>query len=189
MRGIAHAAGVAIARPSSFERRMRQYFVRAAQHVAHERPVHRECQRPGGAVAGCEPRRPPGSTSCASRFGGGSSTRSNGNNQGNTAYLWWQIASHYSGNPTVAGYDLINEPTGAPNDQAVINASCQQSLDTRPILKRPCAYGRAATSRVDPRTMSSKSNSRCGRGSGQPRRRGACSMMSPAAARASAATG
>jgi endoglucanase len=47
---------------------------------------------------------------------------SNGNNQGNTAYTWWEIASHYNGNPTVAGYDLINEPTGAPNNQAVINA-------------------------------------------------------------------
>jgi endoglucanase len=47
---------------------------------------------------------------------------SNSNNQGNTAYMWWEIASHYNGNPTVAGYDLINEPTGAPNNQAVINA-------------------------------------------------------------------
>ena len=47
---------------------------------------------------------------------------SNSNNQGNTAYMWWEIANHYNGNPTVAGYDLINEPTGAPNNQAVINA-------------------------------------------------------------------
>jgi endoglucanase len=47
---------------------------------------------------------------------------SNGNNQGNTAYMWWEIANHYNGNPTIAGYDLINEPTGAPNNQAVINA-------------------------------------------------------------------
>jgi endoglucanase len=47
---------------------------------------------------------------------------SDGNNQGNTAYMWWEIANHYNGNPTVAGYDLINEPTGAPNNQAVINA-------------------------------------------------------------------
>jgi len=46
----------------------------------------------------------------------------NSNDQGNTAYMWWQIANHYNGNPTVAGYDLINEPTGAPNNQAVINA-------------------------------------------------------------------
>jgi len=47
---------------------------------------------------------------------------SNSNNQGNTAYMWWEIANHYNGNPTVAGYDLLNEPTGAPNNQAVINA-------------------------------------------------------------------
>ncbi len=51
---------------------------------------------------------------------------SNANNQGNTAFMWWQIAGHYRGNPTIAGYDLINEPTGAPNSQAVINA--QNSL-------------------------------------------------------------
>jgi endoglucanase len=47
---------------------------------------------------------------------------SNSNDQGNTAYMWWEIANHYNGNPTVAGYDLLNEPTGAPNNQAVINA-------------------------------------------------------------------
>jgi endoglucanase len=47
---------------------------------------------------------------------------SDGNDQGNTAWMWWQIASHYNGNPTVAGYDLINEPTGAPNSSAVWNA-------------------------------------------------------------------
>jgi endoglucanase len=46
----------------------------------------------------------------------------NGNDQGNTAYMWWQIANHYNGNPTVAGYDLINEPDGAPSNTAVINA-------------------------------------------------------------------
>jgi endoglucanase len=47
---------------------------------------------------------------------------SNSNDQGNTAFMWWQIASHYKGNATVAGYDLINEPTGAPNNQAVWTA-------------------------------------------------------------------
>ena len=52
---------------------------------------------------------------------------SDANNQGNTAYMWWQIANHYKGNPTIAGYDLLNEPTGAGNNnQAVINA--QNSL-------------------------------------------------------------
>jgi hypothetical protein len=45
-----------------------------------------------------------------------------GNAQGNTAFMWWQIASHYKGNPTVAGYDLLNEPVGAPSNSAVITA-------------------------------------------------------------------
>lgn len=47
---------------------------------------------------------------------------SNPNNQGNTAFMWWQIANHYKDNPTVAGYDLMNEPTGAPSSSAVISA-------------------------------------------------------------------
>ncbi len=38
-------------------------------------------------------------------------------NQGNTSWMWWQIASHYNGNPAIAGYDLINEPDGAPKVQ------------------------------------------------------------------------
>jgi len=46
----------------------------------------------------------------------------NSDDQGNTAYMWWQIANHYKGNPTVAGYDLINEPLGAPSGSAVISA-------------------------------------------------------------------
>ena len=33
----------------------------------------------------------------------------NGNDQGNTAWMWWEIANHYKGNGNVAGYDLINE--------------------------------------------------------------------------------
>jgi aryl-phospho-beta-D-glucosidase BglC (GH1 family) len=46
----------------------------------------------------------------------------NTNDQGNTAWLMWEIANHYNGNPTVAGYDLINEPMNAPSDSAVISA-------------------------------------------------------------------
>jgi endoglucanase len=46
----------------------------------------------------------------------------NGNDQGNTAWMWWEIANHYKGNGNVAGYDLINEPTGAPSNAAVISA-------------------------------------------------------------------
>ena len=47
---------------------------------------------------------------------------SNGSDQGNTSFMWWQIANHYNGNSTIAGYDLINEPTGAPNTGAVWSA-------------------------------------------------------------------
>jgi len=42
-----------------------------------------------------------------------------GNAQGNTAWMWWQIANHYNGNGTVAGYDLINEPIGTPSSSAL----------------------------------------------------------------------
>jgi endoglucanase len=55
----------------------------------------------------------------------------NGNDQGNTAYMWWEIANHYNGNGTVAGYDLINEPTGAPNNTAVINANASLYTSVR----------------------------------------------------------
>lgn len=47
---------------------------------------------------------------------------SNTTYQTDTAYMWQQIATHYAGNGTVAGYDLINEPTGAPNPQVVWTA-------------------------------------------------------------------
>ena len=39
--------------------------------------------------------------------------------QSETAYMWTQIATHYNGNSAVAGYDLINEPDGAPSTAAV----------------------------------------------------------------------
>jgi endoglucanase len=39
--------------------------------------------------------------------------------QSETAYMWTQIASHYSTNTAVAGYDLINEPDDAPSTAAV----------------------------------------------------------------------
>jgi endoglucanase len=32
--------------------------------------------------------------------------------QSQTAYMWKQIAMHFNGNATIAGYDLINEPDG-----------------------------------------------------------------------------
>ena len=39
--------------------------------------------------------------------------------QGQTAYMWAQIAAHYRSNNAVAGYDLINEPSGAPGAPSV----------------------------------------------------------------------
>ncbi|HEX7653080.1 MAG TPA: cellulase family glycosylhydrolase [Verrucomicrobiae bacterium] len=41
--------------------------------------------------------------------------------QQQTAYMWSQLAAHYANNPTVAGYDLLNEPFGAPSNTAVWN--------------------------------------------------------------------
>ena len=45
---------------------------------------------------------------------------SNPADQSQTVFLWQQIAAHYSGNPAVAGYDLIDEPSGAPSDNNYI---------------------------------------------------------------------
>ena len=42
--------------------------------------------------------------------------------QSQTAFMWAQIAAHYNGNSAVAGYDLINEPFGAPSTAAVWSA-------------------------------------------------------------------
>jgi autotransporter-associated beta strand protein len=44
----------------------------------------------------------------------------NANDQTNTQLMWSAIAAHYNGNAWVAGYDLLNEPTGAPSNQAVV---------------------------------------------------------------------
>jgi len=70
----------------------------------------------------------------------------NGNHKGNTAYIWWQIANRYKGNPTVAAYDLINEPIGAPNSAAVWTAyndlyKSIRSVDTTHIVMMEGAYG------------------------------------------------
>src|SRR5580700_2334257 len=52
------------------------------------------------------------STSDDTGYAGQNQYWSNSKDQGNTAWMWWQIASHYNGNANVAGYDLINEPVG-----------------------------------------------------------------------------
>ena len=38
-----------------------------------------------------------------------------------TENLWQRIAQHYAGNPAVAGYDILNEPVGAPNRWGLMN--------------------------------------------------------------------
>lgn len=36
-----------------------------------------------------------------------------------TSLIWSKVAAHFAGNPAVAGYDLINEPYGAPSQTAI----------------------------------------------------------------------
>jgi aryl-phospho-beta-D-glucosidase BglC (GH1 family) len=43
----------------------------------------------------------------------------NNTDQSETAYMWTQIATHYNGNSTLAGYDLINEPDGTSSTSVV----------------------------------------------------------------------
>ncbi len=47
---------------------------------------------------------------------------SNTNDQNSTTIIWQTIAAHYNNNPAVAGYDLINEPQGAPDSNSVWSA-------------------------------------------------------------------
>jgi aryl-phospho-beta-D-glucosidase BglC (GH1 family) len=39
--------------------------------------------------------------------------------QAQTAVIWSNVAAHFVGNPAVAGYDLANEPSGAPTQLAL----------------------------------------------------------------------
>jgi aryl-phospho-beta-D-glucosidase BglC (GH1 family) len=41
--------------------------------------------------------------------------------QNQTLLIWSNVAAHFNGNPAVAGYDLINEPFGAPSQAALWN--------------------------------------------------------------------
>lgn len=42
--------------------------------------------------------------------------------QNQTLLIWSNVAAHFNGNPAVAGYDLINEPFGAPGQTNLWNA-------------------------------------------------------------------
>ncbi len=42
--------------------------------------------------------------------------------QTQTSLIWSNVATHFKGNPAVAGYDLINEPFGAPTQAALWSA-------------------------------------------------------------------
>ena len=53
---------------------------------------------------------------------GGGQFWSSAADQSQTAALWSQIGAHYRTNPAVAGYDLMNEPYGAPNLPAMWSA-------------------------------------------------------------------
>jgi endoglucanase len=39
-----------------------------------------------------------------------------------TTLIWSNVAAHFNGNPAVLGYDLINEPVGAPSQAAIWTA-------------------------------------------------------------------
>jgi aryl-phospho-beta-D-glucosidase BglC (GH1 family) len=42
--------------------------------------------------------------------------------QNQTSMIWSNVAAHFNGNPAVCGYDLINEPIGAPTQAAIWSA-------------------------------------------------------------------
>lgn len=62
------------------------------------------------------------STDVVTGRGGQNQYWTSASNQGNTNWMWWQIANHFKGNTTIAGYDIMNEPMGAPSTSAVWNA-------------------------------------------------------------------
>ncbi len=70
----------------------------------------------------------------------------NANDQANTVAMWTQIANHYRGYAWVAGYDLLNEPSGAPNNQAVITQlsslySAVRAVDSDHIIFMQGTFG------------------------------------------------
>ncbi|MGH8023290.1 MAG: glycoside hydrolase family 5 protein [Limisphaerales bacterium] len=66
--------------------------------------------------------------------------------QAETAFMWAQIAAHYRTNNDIAGYDLINEPDGAPNAAAVLAAynglyDAIRAVDPNHIIIMEGAFG------------------------------------------------
>ena len=66
--------------------------------------------------------------------------------QSETAYMWSQIAAHYSTNIAVAGYDLINEPDDSPGTAAVWSAysglyNTIRAVDTNHIIIMEGTFG------------------------------------------------
>jgi endoglucanase len=66
--------------------------------------------------------------------------------QAQTAFMWSQIAAHYAGNGTVAGYDLLNEPGGTPNSTTLWNIynslySTVRSVDPNHMIFMEGSYG------------------------------------------------
>jgi endoglucanase len=66
--------------------------------------------------------------------------------QSETAYMWTQIATHYNGNSTIAGYDLINEPDGTSSTSIVwpiYNSlyNTIRSVDTNHIIIMEGTFG------------------------------------------------
>jgi regulation of enolase protein 1 (concanavalin A-like superfamily) len=85
---------------------------------------------------------------------------SSSTDQTNTINDWTTIAQHFAGNPAIAGYDLINEPWGAPSNSAlwtmynrmytairavdpnhIIMMEAQPGNDTWDTLPAPSTYG------------------------------------------------
>jgi endoglucanase len=71
---------------------------------------------------------------------------SNGAYQGQTAFIWWQIANRYKNNGTVAMYDLINEPIGTPSSSALWTIynnlyNTIRGVDPHHIITMEGAYG------------------------------------------------
>ncbi len=53
-------------------------------------------------------------------------------NRRGTLDIWQRVAQHFKGNPAVAGYDLLNEPSGAPDRNALweLYNRCYQTIRT-----------------------------------------------------------